>query len=266
MLPKLLLALSLFTLVALSDRCKAYVLDGARIVNGHALVLSILPIMRSIAWLLLAIALGALFSLPALLVIPAWLILVKWLRCKGSKLQLWNRTEERPATPAVAPLKAELLDWREDPFWLYLSLGMSNFGLLERIYQDFIKLRVDSSVPTRIECAYRENPHDYYSMSKAVCEEYGDLGKKVLVAVSSCFSFKLGSQEKLKRQIELGITEGVWRRSDTGSFHCPHLHLDGRIFRLDTGLEHDGRLIYPHQEAGCICDWTAIIPGLDEAA
>jgi len=66
------------------------------------------------------------------------------------------------------------------------------------------------------------------------------------------------------RQMQLGITQGMWKHSHAGKQpRISHVRADGKLFQLDKGMKIDGELIMPGEEPNCRCVWEPIIPGFE---
>ena len=83
--------------------------------------------------------------------------------------------------------------------------------------------------------------------------------------------FRLSSRQQRRRQLDLGITRGVWRvavkenqiLSDKYK-GCRHFDLDGKEFDLKAGMLSGGKRIFPGNRVGCMCGWTPVVPGFDD--
>lgn len=74
---------------------------------------------------------------------------------------------------------------------------------------------------------------------------------------------KATSVLQAQRQMDLGITEGVWRHSHAGKVPRPsHVAADNERFKLAEGKLIDGEMIMPGQKPRCRCTWRSVIPGL----
>lgn len=65
------------------------------------------------------------------------------------------------------------------------------------------------------------------------------------------------------RQMELGITEGIWMHSSAGKVPRPsHVQAgkDKRRFNLAEGCLIEGEHILPGQKINCRCSWRAVLP------
>lgn len=75
-----------------------------------------------------------------------------------------------------------------------------------------------------------------------------------------------------RRQLDLGITRGVWRVAikENQIFSdkykgCRHFDLDGKEFDLKVGMLSGGKHIFPGSRISCMCGWTPVIPGFDDS-
>lgn len=65
------------------------------------------------------------------------------------------------------------------------------------------------------------------------------------------------------RQLQLGITEAIWKHSHAGRVPRPsHLKADGKVYKISEGMFLDGKWVQPGQEINCRCTSRAVIPGL----
>jgi SPP1 gp7 family putative phage head morphogenesis protein len=76
---------------------------------------------------------------------------------------------------------------------------------------------------------------------------------------------KATSVMQAARQMQLGITEGIWNHSHAGKHPRPsHVAANGKRFNLATGLEVEGEKIMPGEKPNCRCTWQPIIPGFED--
>lgn len=63
------------------------------------------------------------------------------------------------------------------------------------------------------------------------------------------------------RQIELGITDGIWMHSHAGKTPRPdHVAANGKRFKISDGCLISGEHIMPGEEINCRCVWRAVLP------
>jgi len=63
------------------------------------------------------------------------------------------------------------------------------------------------------------------------------------------------------RQLELGITDGIWMHSHAGKTPRPsHVAANGKRFKIAEGCLIDGKRIMPGEEINCRCTWRAVLP------
>lgn len=63
------------------------------------------------------------------------------------------------------------------------------------------------------------------------------------------------------RQLELGITEGIWMHSHAGKTPRPsHVAANGKRFKIAEGCLIDGEHIMPGEKINCRCTWRAVLP------
>lgn len=95
----------------------------------------------------------------------------------------------------------------------------------------------------------------------------GKVTKKRAKFIARDQSFKANSSLQKARQLNLGITRGIWRHSHAGKEPRPsHLANDGNEFDLKTGwYDPDEKAwIMPGQLINCRCTWSPIIPELED--
>jgi len=155
-------------------------------------------------------------------------------------------------------------DWRKNPHWVEISEGVGNPELFERIYSDFLKASINSSDPTSIEKCSRDTRHGPAHLASLIESKYGRFDKHTNASIARAFSHKLLTQKNIARQLNLGITHGIWRHSHAGNPMCPHLRLDGKRFSLKRGMREGFRFIYPGCDAGCLCGWSPIVSGFED--
>jgi uncharacterized protein with gpF-like domain len=65
------------------------------------------------------------------------------------------------------------------------------------------------------------------------------------------------------RQLELGLTEAIWRHSHAGRKPRPsHVAANGKAYKISEGMLLDGKWIQPGEEINCRCTSRAVIPGI----
>lgn len=95
----------------------------------------------------------------------------------------------------------------------------------------------------------------------------GEVTKKRAKFISRDQSFKANSSLQKARQLDLGITHGIWHHSHAGKEPRPsHVANDGKKFDLRTGWydPDEGEWIMPGQLINCRCTWAPIIPELED--
>ena len=62
------------------------------------------------------------------------------------------------------------------------------------------------------------------------------------------------------RQLELGITEGIWMHSHAGKNPRPdHVAANGKRFKIAEGCLISGKYILPGEEINCRCTWRPVL-------
>ena len=159
------------------------------------------------------------------------------------------------------------MDWRDNPNWLNLRdrYGISE-AQIERIVADFLQLDLRRPVerfsPT--EHLFWEHRRNSGLIAGHVAEVYG-LSKKQAKQVWAVFNARAATQEAVRRQLALGVRQGIWRCIGAGADPCGHLGLDGKTFDIRKGMPFGDRMILPGEDAGCTCMYSPVIAGFDES-
>lgn len=99
-------------------------------------------------------------------------------------------------------------------------------------------------------------------LSKNLEERYG-VTKRRAALIARDQNNKASSAMTQQRQLDLGITQGVWRHSHAGKVpRQSHVDADGETFDINKGMFLDGEWIMPGTLINCRCTWRPIIPGL----
>lgn len=73
---------------------------------------------------------------------------------------------------------------------------------------------------------------------------------------------KMTSDMTRARQLDLGITKGIWKHSHASKEpRRSHLDFDGKEFDLKDGAYLDGKWTWPAKEPNCHCGWQPVIDG-----
>jgi hypothetical protein len=75
---------------------------------------------------------------------------------------------------------------------------------------------------------------------------------------------KKANAKNLSRQIEIGITHGVWHFLFLKNPSCNHQSLHEKHFPLSKGMLFGDKYIYPGEEPNCRCWYTCVIAGFDD--
>lgn len=108
---------------------------------------------------------------------------------------------------------------------------------------------------------------DLATLTKALQEKYGSTKKRAkLIALDQ--NNKATSAIQKARQVDLGITHGIWMHSHAGKEPRPtHLANDGKRFSVVDGwFDPDPKVrqrIMPGELINCRCTWRPIVAGFD---
>lgn len=92
------------------------------------------------------------------------------------------------------------------------------------------------------------------------------INNKQCSKVTRNFHRKIHSYETIEKQLSLGIQEGIWRHSHAVIIPCyEHIKLDGRRYKIVEGVLIGGQKTIPGCVWDCLCMWSPIIPGIDDA-
>lgn len=104
---------------------------------------------------------------------------------------------------------------------------------------------------------------DMHTLSVDLKKRY-DITTRRAALIARDQNNKATSQIARARQLQLGITEGIWRHSGAGHEPRPdHVAFSGKRFNLKEGALISGSRIWPGELINCKCTWSPVIPGLD---
>lgn len=129
-----------------------------------------------------------------------------------------------------------------------------NVGLIRSIPQQY--LQQVEGVVMRSYAAGR----DLETMTKALKQLYPAASHRAeLIARDQ--SNKANATVNKARQLELGITEGIWMHSHAGKTPRPdHVAANGKRFKIAEGCLISGKYILPGEEINCRCTWRPVLP------
>lgn len=131
-----------------------------------------------------------------------------------------------------------------------------NVGLIRSIPTEY--LQQVQGVVMRSYSAGR----DLKSMVDGIKELYPKVGDRA-VTIARDQSNKANATINRTRQLQLGLTQGIWMHSGAGKVPRPtHVKAgkDKLVFDLKKGALLDGKWILPGQEINCRCTWRCVLP------
>lgn len=108
-----------------------------------------------------------------------------------------------------------------------------------------------------------QNGRDLESLTEALQERY-KITENRAALIARDQNNKAHAAISRAKQLDLGITEGVWIHSSAGKTPRPtHVKMNGKTFDLKRGMWDSavGRYVLPGEEVNCRCQWRPVIPG-----
>lgn len=101
---------------------------------------------------------------------------------------------------------------------------------------------------------------DLHSMTKELKQLYPEFADRAeTIALDQ--SNKANSTVNRARQLELGITEGIWQHSHGGKIpRADHLAANGKRYNIVQGCLISGEYIQPGQKINCRCSCRSVLP------
>lgn len=129
-----------------------------------------------------------------------------------------------------------------------------NVGLIKSIPQQYL-----TQVEGEVMRSYAAG-RDLETMTKALKQLYPAASHRAeLIARDQ--SNKANATVNRARQLELGITEGIWMHSHAGKTPRPdHVAANGKQFKIAEGCLISGKYILPGEEVNCRCTWRPVLP------
>jgi SPP1 gp7 family putative phage head morphogenesis protein len=134
-----------------------------------------------------------------------------------------------------------------------------NVGLIKSIPQDYFN-EVQGLVMRSVQTG-----RDLGQLTKDLTQRY-DITKKRAALIARDQNNKATSAIHRARQVELGITQAIWRHSGGGKHPRPkHVAADGKKYDVNKGLPigDQGQYVFPGEEINCRCVSISVIPGLN---
>ena len=109
---------------------------------------------------------------------------------------------------------------------------------------------------------------DLGTLTTEIQERFG-ITRRRAILIASDQNNKATAAITRKRQMDLGITEAIWRHSHAGKHPRPtHVAADGRRYKLDQGClippkpGDEAEFIYPGEAINCRCIGSPVLPGM----
>ena len=101
---------------------------------------------------------------------------------------------------------------------------------------------------------------DLHYLSVELRKRYG-ITKRRAALIARDQNNKATATLQSARQLEMGITHGIWRHSHAGKEPRPsHVQADGERFDLRKGMFLDGKWTLPGHEINCRCFYSPVLP------
>ena len=152
---------------------------------------------------------------------------------------------------------------------LGLTVGMTMTAAMQQAYQGVIGEQVGlirSIARQHLDNVQRlvmesvSRGRDLYYLSKELRERYG-ITKRRAALIARDQNNKATATLQAARQLEMGITHGIWRHSHAGKEPRPsHVKADGERFDLRKGMYLDGEWTLPGQQINCRCFYSPVLP------
>lgn len=152
---------------------------------------------------------------------------------------------------------------------LGLTVGMTMTDAMQQAYQGVIGEQVGliRSIAEqhlgqvqRLVMESVSRGRDLHYLSKELRARYG-ITKRRAALIARDQNNKATATLQVARQLEMGITHGIWRHSHAGKEPRPsHVKADGERFDLRKGMFLDGKRTHPGCEINCRCWYSPILP------
>lgn len=132
-----------------------------------------------------------------------------------------------------------------------------NVGLIKSIPQQYL-MQVEGSVMRSVQAG-----RDLGTLAKELQDRY-KVTKKRAALIARDQNNKVNAVMTRTRQIELKITEAVWKHSHAGKKPRPtHVKMDGKRYDVAEGMydSKEGRNVFPGELINCRCTSRSVIQG-----
>lgn len=133
----------------------------------------------------------------------------------------------------------------------------ANVALIRSIPQQYLT-QVEGMVMRSVQTG-----RDIGGLTREIEREYG-VSRRRAALIARDQNNKATSAIQKARQVELGLTKGVWIHSGGGKEPRPkHVAASGQEFDLKKGMKvgDKGQWVMPGEEINCRCVWRAVVPG-----
>jgi SPP1 gp7 family putative phage head morphogenesis protein len=131
------------------------------------------------------------------------------------------------------------------------------------------QVRLIKSIPARylddVEGAVMRSVQagrDLGTLTQEIEQAYG-VGRRRAALIARDQNNKSTSAMAARRQLDIGIEDGIWRHSHAGKTPRPtHVRMDGRRFKIADGMydSAEGRYVHPGELVNCRCGWSPVLP------
>ena len=152
---------------------------------------------------------------------------------------------------------------------LGLTVGMTMTAAMQQAYQGVIGEQVGlirSIARQHLDNVQRlvmesvSRGRDLYYLSKELRERYG-ITKRRAALIARDQNNKATATLQAARQLEMGITHGIWKHSGAGKEPRPsHVQANDKKFDLRKGMYLDSEWTLPGQQINCRCRWEGVLP------
>lgn len=142
----------------------------------------------------------------------------------------------------------------------YQAVVAENVGLIKSIPRKW-----HEQVEQKVWNAVR-NGSDLSKLSIELRQTYGTTIKRAAL-IARDQNAKAKAVIERVRQMELGITQGIWMHSHAGKYPRPtHVAMNGKMYELKQGMYDSavGRYIRPGEEIECKCSMRPVISGAED--
>jgi uncharacterized protein with gpF-like domain len=184
-------------------------------------------------------------------------------------------TRFNEAAPKIAELYAKAIKTSSD---VALKSALKNMGLS-------VEFKLTASMKQSLEAIITENisliksiPQQYLQQVEGEVMRAFSVGRDLKTMVEGIKKIGGVTQRRAEliaydqsnkanavvirtRQLDLGITKGIWQHSHAGKEpRASHVAANGKEFELTKGCLIDGEYILPGEKIRCRCTWRGVLP------